>query len=186
MTSNPQCSESWGPLKPLIGKWAGAREKQNGPRHLEHFYEVRTFQRRSTVPGSSHSPQIFPLLFSIRLFDFHQRERQISEETGYLLWTPESQRVSQLTLQPTGVFRFERATMEEAEQSCCLIFDSQRHDSHLLAADLDSQGPRLHAVESTMVYDASTFRFDQSFRLQADGNSDFSYREVGELIRIDP
>jgi len=181
--SSLECA-NWGPLKVLVGKWIGAREKQITTQNVVQFYEMRTFRRRSVVFDSATSQAVYPVLFSARVFDFYHRNNQISEETGYLLWIPESQRVVQLTVQPTGFCRLECARLQEAGQACCLMLNSQGAEHVVLDAEIGLKQSPVLSIQSTVVFDSSTFRFGQTVVFQDFDQKENTRRETGELMRV--
>jgi len=178
--------ECWGPLKLLVGKWVGAREQQIGTGEAAQFYEMRTFRRRSAVRESTTSQIVYPLLVSIQVFDFYHRDRQLSEETGYLLWKPEVQQVAYLAVQPAGISRLECTGSLEEGNTCCLMFNSDRKGFGTLDTGVDQFQSHLLSTQSILIYDSRTFRFDQTVVFQDFGQKKSVHREVGELLRVAP
>lgn len=175
--------DDWGPLELLEGQWIGSRERRCETQDPEQFYEVRTFKRRPVEESSLSNVPIFPIRYSWKLFHLYDQARQVAEETGYLLWVPDREQVVQINIQPTGLWKSETGSIESVGKECCLVFLPIEHGS-LFQSIGEVPIPCIRSVETTMIFNASTLRFDHSCVLNAPGQHERPTREIGELIRV--
>lgn len=145
------------------------------------FYEVRTFRRGLQTFSEYQSQWILAIPFRVRLFDFQERQRLISEEQGALIWESGSNQVIHQEWQDGSVSHVERAVIEQSEGTICLDFQGESPEPPAVNSRILQEPPNR---ESMMFFDAETLRYDRRYSIDNPSQSEHCCREIGELVRM--